>query len=342
MLEEVLANTKLWNANIFGIGMRVSASNRLNPGWLEGRIEALSQHDNVSYDRLTHPEQKSADGYKNIAQKAGMDIKPFEVPILRLTGKQPKKKVLLQAIHAYEWAAIEAIMRFVDDWGKGEVLPEIREKYEITVIPLLSIDKFPRHYGSANSDSDVRFETIKQELDSADMVIELHESSIKNQYMTSMGVVYGLYGLALAGSYLRFGRDNRQKARNKVQSEMVDFRKYFNSDIEIRYSNDRDLIKIITSDLDKLKVEANEGSMAYSRRMTTKNEKPTYGIELHSDWGEIGEGLLLLCTGMTAYPLTEISTYFNRTFRRGQIKRSRLQSAKNGVRVVQSILTANL
>src|SRR3989344_5174174 len=140
MLEEVLANTKLWNANIFGIGMRVSASIRLNTGWIEGRIEELSQHDNVSYDRLTQPEQKSADGYKNIAQKAGMDIKPYEVPILRLTGKQPKKKVLLQAIHAYEWAAIEAIMRFVDDWGKGEVLPEIREKYEITVIPLLSID----------------------------------------------------------------------------------------------------------------------------------------------------------------------------------------------------------
>jgi len=105
MLEEVLDNTKLWNANaiVINFGMRISSSNGLNPDWLDNRIEALSQYEGIFYDRLTHPEQ-TADWYKNASQRLGIDA-PFSVPILRLKGRNSKKKVLLQAIHGYEWAA---------------------------------------------------------------------------------------------------------------------------------------------------------------------------------------------------------------------------------------------
>lgn len=326
MLEEVLNNTKLWNANaiIGNFGRRISASNGLNPAWLDNKIKALSQYENISYDRLTHPEQK------------------FSVPILRLKGRIPKKKVLLQAIHADEWAATEAIIRFVDDWGMNKVAKEIKNNYDITVIPLLSIDKFPKYYGSRNYHSDARFETIEPELDSAEMVIELHESSIKNQSKILTPFVYSLYGLSLINSYLIFASSERKKARDGAQSVMKEFKKLCSSDVEIMYSNDGELIEKITSELHELEVETNKSACSYSRRKTTADGKRTYGIELCSDWGEAGEPFLLFLTGMMTYPLTEISTYLNRTFRKEQIKQSRLQSAENGVKVIKSILTANL
>ncbi len=344
MLEEVLDNTRLWNSDspIGGFGMRVTASNGLCPSWLDDKIKELSLYEDIYYGRLQHPKGKSADWYKRIAQKFRINMEPFSLPLLRLKSKKPKKKALLQAIHADEWAATEAIMRFVDDWGKGKVSSEIKEGYEITAIPLLSIDTFPRHHGSMNYNSDVRLETIKPELDSADIVIELHESSIKNQSMILTPLVYSVYGLVLAGSYLKFTRVGRKKARQKVQSKIDEFRKIFSSDIEVMYSNDGELIERITSELEGLKVEIEESAQSYSRRIKTKDGKPNYGVELCSDLGEIGEPFLLLFSVMMAYPLTEVSTYLNRTLRRNQIRQSRLQSAMNGNRVIQSILKANL
>jgi len=233
-------------------------------------------------------------------------------------------------------------MRFVDSWGRNEVPEEIKDCYEITAIPLLSIDKFPRHYGSMNDNSDVRFETIEPELESADIIVELHESPMKNQSIILTPLVYSLYGLALAGSYLKFTSSERKKQEMKFNQQWINLKNCVSSDVEISYSNDSGLIETITSELDGLKVETKQGARSYSRWKATRDGKKTYGIELYSDWGEIGESILLFFTGMITYPLTEISTYLNRTFRQEQIKQSRLQSAENGVRVVQSILTSNL
>ena len=341
MLEELLDNSKIRNASaIIGkLGIRISTPSQFNPTWLDGKIKEFANYDRIEYERLAHPNGISADLYKRIWQNFGMNVEEFSVPILRLKGRQPKKKVLLQSIHSSEWAALEAIMRFVEDWSKDKLNPEIKRDYDITVVPLLSIDKFPTSYGSMNYNSDIRLETIKQEVASADMIIEVHESPMKNQFKILFPLVYGIYGLALVGSYLRFTKNGREKSRTEVHSAMEDFRKFIISDAEIMYSNIQKSIDDTTSQLNGLKIETEESVGSYSRRKATQQGKPTYGIELYSDWGEIGEPYVLFFSGMMAYPFTELSTFINRSLRKGQIKQSRMQAAENGRKIIHAILS---
>ncbi len=282
MLEETLDRTRLWNTyDILGhVGLRITAKG-IGPEWLDTEIRNLSSCASVDYEVLTHPSGT------------------FRVPVLRLRGKKPRMKVLLQVVHAFEWAATESILRFAEDWEAGRLNERVVEQYDITAVPLLSIDVFPSKYGSSNYKSDRRLETVVDEIDSSDMVVEIHETPLKN--------------------FLFLGRHI--------------------PDLEIAYSDGRN-IPDITSYLDGLNVVTERRYMSYSARLAARRGIPAYVVELFSDWGSVCECLLLSLSGMAAYPMTELTTFLNRTYRKQKIRQSRLQSSENGSRTINAILTA--
>ncbi|MBS3134056.1 hypothetical protein J4214_02385 [Candidatus Woesearchaeota archaeon] len=326
-LEEILDNTRLWNAYVMflGLGLRITSRSGLNQGWLRDKIKEVSSYKDIHYEEL-----ESLNGH------------PFNVPILRLKCRKQKKKILLQAIHGHEWAATESILRFADDWGRNKISQKVKESYDITIIPLLSIDKFPDKYGSNNLSSDTRFETIKHEIDSSDLIIEMHESPLKNQFLILLPFIYPSYKLVkLLGKYYYNYIDTEGK-QETLEANLIYYLKNSIADVEIMFSNSDGLIEKITENLHGFDISLEESCESYSRRISTKEGKPTYGIELYSDWGMAGEGIALFFTGMLAYPFTEISTYLNRTFRKEKIKHSRLQAAENGRKTIHSILEAYL
>lgn len=347
MLEEILNNARLSGTPVPGNSdRRIIAPDWLNSEWLDKKIKEFSQYKGVSYELLKSKPKKFNPVRRNPSGELGHNP-DFSVPLLRLNGINPKiqrKKVLVEAIHAYEWAAIDAIFRFIRDWCDGTIPIKITEKYDISVIPLLSIDQFPTGYGSQNHYADYRLETITNEIRRSDLIIELHEGPLKNNLKYFRGISYTplfaigiLHDLLVKISSHQHSESMLDRTRSKFKEDMKE------EDLELVYYKHKGRIDDIMPKLKDLKIhliEFHKFDKTYTMAVANNLGIPVYGIELYSDFGEMG--FLSHITRGFIKPLVDVATYINRSLRQEQINNSRIHASKNGTRVIEAILEAHL